>query len=117
MECTITGGGATVWQGTIFDGCLNEKITLRHSGFTSGIVIHQSCGTRQPIVVRSVSVATGSYISQLLINISDDLNGKTIECANESGQIVGSKQVNDTPSISGIIMRLLLCPINLCNKT
>ena len=71
VECTITGGGATVWQGTIFDGCLklNEKIMLRHSGFTSGIVFHESCGTRQPIVGRSVSLAGGSYISQLLINI------------------------------------------------
>ena len=100
MECTITGGGATVWQGTIFDGCLNEKITLRHSGFTSGIVFHQPCGTRQPIVGHSVSVADGSFISQLLVNISEELTDKTIECASDSGQIVGSKQI-DTPSMSG----------------
>ena len=36
-------------------------------------------------------------MSQLLVNISEDLSGKTIECANGSGQIVGSKQI-DTPS-------------------
>ena len=100
MECTITGGGATVWQGTIFDGCRNEKITLRHSAFISGIVLQESCGMRGPVVGRSVSVAGGSYTSQLLVNISEDLNGKTIECANKSGQIVGSKQII-TPSISG----------------
>ena len=80
---------------------LMKKIILRHSGFTSGTVIHESCGTRQPIVGRSVSVANGSFISQLLVTYSDDLIGKTIECANESGQNVGSKQINDTPSISG----------------
>ena len=101
VECTIIGGGATVWQGTIFDVCQNEKITLRHSQFTSGIVIHESCGTRQPIVGRSVSVANGSFISQLLITFSEDLVNKTIECASDSGQIVGSKQIDDTPSISG----------------
>ena len=97
VECTITDGGATVWQGTIFDDCQNEKITLRHSQFTSGIAFRESCGTRQPIVGRSVSIADRSFISQLLVNISEDLIGKTIECANESGQIVGRKQI-DTPS-------------------
>ena len=99
VECTITGRGATVWQGTIFDGCQNEKITLRHSEFTSGIVINGSCGTRQPIIGRSISVANRSFISQLLVNVSEDLMGKTIECANESGHIFGSKQI-DIP-ISG----------------
>ena len=98
MECTITGGGATVWQGTIFDGCQNEKIILRHSGFTLGIVVQESCGMRGLVVVRSLSVASRSYTSQLLVNITEELNGKTIECANESGAIVGSKQVNYTPS-------------------
>ena len=94
MECTITGGGATVWQGTIFDGCQNKKITLRHSQFTSGRVISESCGTREPIVGCSVSAAGGSFTSQLTVTFSEDLCGKTVECANESGQIVGSKQID-----------------------
>ena len=101
MECTITGGGATVWQGTILDGCQNEKIVLRHSQFTSGTAFHASCGMSQQIVGRSVSVAGGSFTSRLFVNISEEIVGKTIECANDSGQIVGSKQINDTPSISG----------------
>ena len=102
MECTVTGGGATVWQGTIFDGCQNEKIILRHSQFnTLGSVIRASCGMSQPIVGRTVSVANVSFTSQLFVDISEEIVGKTIECANESGQIVGSKQINDTPSISG----------------
>ena len=94
MECTVTGGAGTVWQGTIFDGCLNEIVTLRHSGFISGIEIQESCGAREPVVVRSVSVANGSFTSQLLVNISEDLLGRTIKCANQSGQIIGSKQIN-----------------------
>ena len=97
VECTITGGGGTVWQGTIFDSCPNDKITLRHSLFNTGIVLNESCGTMQPIVGRSVSIADGSYTSQLLVNISEDLFGRTIECANNSGYIVGRKQIG-TPS-------------------
>ena len=112
VECNITSGGATVWKGTIFDGCQNEKITLRHSEFTSGIEFHESCGMRQPIVGRSVSVAGGSYISQLLVNVSEDLSGKIIECANESGHIIGSKQI-DTPSGKN---RTLLISSNIIYK-
>ena len=94
VECTITGGGATVWQGTIFNGCQNDKITLRHSQFSSGIEVHESCGTMQPIVGRSVAVADGSFTSQLIVNISENSIDKAIECANNSGQIFGSKQIN-----------------------
>ena len=97
MECTITGGAATVWQGTVFDDCQNEKITLRHSQFTSGIEIQEMCGARGPIVGRSVSVTDGSFTSQLLVNISEDLFCRTIECANKSGQIIGSKQIGTPP--------------------
>ena len=95
MECTITGGAATVWQGTIFDSCQNEKINLRHSLFnTSGIEIQEPCTMRQPVIGRSVSAADGSFTSQLIVNISENSIGKAIECANNSGQIFGSKQIN-----------------------
>ena len=97
VECAVTSGGATYWQGTIFDGCQNERITLRHSQFNLGIVIQESCVTGQLIISRSVSVAGASFTSQLLVNISENLSGKTIECANSSGQIVGSKQIDTVP--------------------
>ena len=106
VECTLTSGGATVWQGTIFDGCQNEKITLRHSQFTSGSpLLSESCGTRGLIVGRGVSVANESFTSQLTVTLSEDLSGKTIECANESGQTVGSKQI-DIPSGKYQVIRL-----------
>ena len=62
--------------------------------YTSGIVIHESCGTRQSVVGLSVSVADGSFTSQLLVNASEELSGKIIESANESGEIIGSKEIN-----------------------
>ena len=95
LECTLTGGGASVWQGTIFDGCQNEKITLRHSQFTSGSpLLSESCGTRGLIVGRGVSVANESFTSQLTVAFSENLINKTIECANESGQTIGSKKID-----------------------
>ena len=102
MECTITGGGATVWQGTIFNGCQNDKITLRHSQFSSGIEVHESCGTMQPIVGRSITVADGSFTSQLIVILCDStiINGTIIECANNSGYIFDSYKI-DTSSIPG----------------
>ena len=100
MECTITGAGATVWQGTLFDGCLNKKITLRHSEFTSGREIIETCGGNQSIIGRANSTENGSFISYISVIISDELIGKTIECANESGHIVGRKEID---SITGTI--------------
>ena len=93
MECTITGAGATVWQGTVFDGCLNKKITLRHSAFTSGREIIEICGGNQSIIGRANSTKNGSFISYLSVIISEELIGKTIECANEIGHIVGRKEI------------------------
>ena len=101
VECTIIGGAVTIWQGTVFDSCQNDKITLRHSQFTtSGIFLNASCGTMQPIVVRSVSVAGGSFTSQLLVPVYDNaiINGTIIECANQSGYIVGSHKIDTSSS-------------------
>ena len=106
VECTITGGAATVWHGTVFDDCQNDKITLRHSQFTSGIEIQESCGAWGPIVGRSTLVAGGSFTSQLLVNINEILFCTTIECANKSGQIIGSKQIGTPPSKC---LKLLQC--------
>ena len=97
MECTTTGAGATVWQGSVFDGCLNKKITLRHSEFTSGREIIENCGGNQSIIGRTNSTENGSFISYLSVIISEELIDKTIECANQSGHIVGRKEIQMLP--------------------
>ena len=103
VECTVTGGGITIWQGTIFDDCHSGEIRLRHSQFNiSGTEIHDQCGMRHPVIGRSVSAGDGSFTSQLIVPLCENMvNGTTIECANESELIVGSKQI-DTSSISSV---------------
>ena len=103
MECTVTGGVATIWQGTILDGCQNDEITLRHTQFNTGTVFNQSCGTMPPIVGRSISAADGSFTSQLIVTLcNNSIIGTIIECANQSGyNIIGSHKI-DTSSIPGV---------------
>ena len=92
-ECAVAGGGATIWQGTALEECAGGRIVLRHSQFESGHNIKRTCGTSSPVVGRTVSVVNDSYTSQLTINISQHLNGSTIECASDSERQVGSSQI------------------------
>ena len=103
VQCTVTGGVATIWQGTVLDGCQNDEITLRHTQFNTGTVFNQSCGTMPPIVGRSISAADGSFISQLIVTLCNNtiINGTIIECANQSEYIIGSHKI-DTSSIPGV---------------
>ena len=103
VECTVTDGVATVWQGTVFSGCQNDQITLRHSQFNTGIVLNQSCGTMPPIVGHSISAADRSFTSQLIVTrCNNSINGTIIECANQNGyNIIGSHKI-DTSSIPGV---------------
>ena len=93
FECTVAGGGATIWQGTALDECAGGRIILRHSQFESGHNISQTCGASGPVVGRAVSVMNDSYTSQLTINVSQHLNGSTIECASDNGTQFGSRQI------------------------
>jgi hypothetical protein len=91
FECVVTGGGATVWNGTALDHCPNDKITLRHSEFIqSGWSINQSC---DGVIGRAVSVVNNSYTSQLTINVSQSLVGANVECANINRSHIGTKQI------------------------
>ena len=83
----------TIWQGTALEECAGGKIKLRHSQFRSGLVVNTTCGTSMPIVGRAISLINDSYTSQLVINVSQNSNNKTIECADERGTIIGRSQV------------------------
>ena len=65
------------------------------SQFEFGHNINQTCGASGPVVDhgRAVSFVSNSYTSQLTINVSQHLNGSTIECASDSGRQVGSSQI------------------------
>ena len=90
FECTVFGDGATIWQGTALQQCAGQRIILRHSQFEPGYNINQTCGSGGPVVGRAVSAVNGSYTSQLTINVSQQLNGSTIECANDNESMVNT---------------------------
>ena len=99
LECTVEDGSATVWQGSVFNGCQNNKTILRR---TSTLVINQTCGTTRPISAHITSVTNQSVTSRLTVWLSQEiLSGSTIQCANENGHIFGESLI---PTYLGILI-------------
>ena len=82
LWCSVTGGVNTVWTGSaITDQCNGNSITLRHSGFSG--TVRLSCNS-EAVIGQNLpllsNVSANCYTSQLLISITDDLNGTDIRC-------------------------------------
>ena len=83
FECSVQGGVATVWEGSAFDCGVDASssfIRLRHSGFSMLEPARGECNNGL-IVARSVGVLNDTFSSQLDVNVTADMNNKTIECA------------------------------------
>ena len=107
LECSVLGGGATIWQGTLFNQCQNqENIILRHSQFNNitGTAINYTCDGSISISAHAVDVNENAYTSRLTVVLSEDLTGRTVECANESKSIIGNYTILNT---AGLIYNLL----------
>ena len=79
-KCTIMGDGATVWQGTAFQCSSSSNIILLlHSRFTGSHYPTASCNNGA-IVARRLGIVNNSYISQLNVTVSPELNNTTVEC-------------------------------------
>ena len=80
-ECAIMGGGATVWQGTAFqcDGNNYNIIVLRHTQFRRSYRPVGTCNNGA-IIAQAIGVVNNSYISQLNVTVSPELNNTTVEC-------------------------------------
>ena len=72
--------GATIWNGTAFNGCPQDEIILPHSQFTSTRGSIDMCNEGD-IVGQGLRVEGNSYISQLNVTITNHTVGKTIVCA------------------------------------
>ena len=89
-ECTVCGGGATVWTGSLslFD-CTSGDITLRHSGFEGGLVTGEC--NNGALVARSTGIITINctlcFISELHLsaNLVIESNYSTVECLHVDG--------------------------------
>ena len=85
-ECAIMGGGATVWQGTAFQcDSYNGEIVLRHSRFEGSYNQLGYCNNGA-IIAQGLGVVSNSYISQLNVTVSLELNDTTVECWHDSGK-------------------------------
>jgi hypothetical protein len=79
-ECATMGGLATVWQGTAFQYAnVDDEIILRHSQFgrSYSYIISYNNGA---LVAQGLGVVNDSYISQLNVTVSLELNNTTVEC-------------------------------------
>ena len=84
FNCTVVGGAATVWSGTAFT-CTSGEIILAHTEFPLQAL--EVCG--DAISANITSVENGYFTSQLRVNVSSEMNNKTITCT-------GSGKVGET---------------------
>ncbi len=79
-ECATMGGSATGWRGTAFQcAYVGDGILLRHSQFgrPHNYILTYNNGA---VIAQSLGVVNDSYISQLNITASLELNNTTVEC-------------------------------------
>ena len=102
-ECTVSGNGATVWNGTAFDCPLtNNELTIFHTISNSFISQRPLPCNNGAITVHAVRAGNGFYTSQITIRVSNEFNGTTVVCAHDNGTLstrIGSAILNITTGI------------------
>ena len=77
FDCSVSGGVATIWRGSIFN-CHGNQIVLRHhNNFENGVSGICNDGD---IVAYSSEVANNSYSSRLNVTVSSEMHNGTVEC-------------------------------------
>ena len=100
FECTVEGGVATVWKGTVFNLCEDQEISLLQSSFNdiNGVrkLIH--CSNVTTIVAKSIRSHNRTYTSEFSLTANCSLDGLTVECYKEeiSETLIGRKTVKGT---------------------
>ena len=99
-ECTITGDGTTVWRGTAFQ-CDYGEIILIHGRFSGPRYPIATCNNGA-IAAQGLGVINDSYISQLNVTVSPELNNTTVECWYDNGATaIFIKSIQITVSATG----------------
>ena len=82
FDCSVQSGVATVWQGSAFD-CISRSIILLHSRFSEqSLPAGGECNDGN-IIAYSIGEFNHTFISQLNVTVTMNMNNKTIECAVE----------------------------------
>ena len=96
-ECTVVGRPSeiTIWRGSALSNCQNNELSLLHRQFKTAST---SCDNPS-IVAMGRDTDNGSYTSQLTIMVTDDVIGKSVECAHYDNNItttIGSLNITVT---------------------
>ena len=80
--CSASDGAATIWRGSFFTDCPDtggSEIILRHSRFENGS--YSATCNDGTVIAYSTEVINNSYISQLNVTVSPDLDTGTVKCS------------------------------------
>ena len=79
FECTVSGTGTTIWDGTAFTDCTGNRVALRHSQFREGT--NNSCNNGDIFGKNIGDGVDNCFTSRLNVTVSDtSLEGQTIQC-------------------------------------
>ena len=97
FDCSVADGVATIWRGTAFN-ChgVSNSIILRHSRFNLSEPAAGECNDR--IVAHSIGVSD-TFISQLSVNVTEEMNNKTIECVRDANGTTDGYEIAGTTAI------------------
>ena len=87
-NCSVVGGIATRWRGSLIDCPLNV-ITLRHSQFENNPF--ESCNDGD-ISGHGIAAINNCFTSQLSVTVRESFNNTTVQCilnSNEGTKIIG----------------------------
>ena len=111
LECSVQGGVATEWHGSAFD-CISNSIILLHGRFSNQQPTGGECNDGK-IVAHIIGEFNNTYISQLTVNVTEDMNNKTIECAADTGNgalsSFGASTITVATGIIIIVLLFVLC--------
>jgi hypothetical protein len=115
-ECNVSGLGSTIWTGTAFSNCPNNRIVLRHTQFSSPAGTTGACNSGA-IVGQSIGVQdTDCYTSQLDVSVTTDVIGSTIVCSHNDGS--GETEVGRSTltATTGTAIAIDISVPNPCSK-
>ena len=95
-QCTAAGNGITIWQGDEFNCPFGNKILLRHENFIGGT--SGKCNGGE-IIGWSLSINGSNYSSQLMVHVTHELNGTSIECVYEDLATNAKSKIGQTQLI------------------
>ena len=78
--------GSTVWKGSAFSQCQSNDIVFLHSRSYNETSSSISCNANN--IVANVTFANeSSVVSQVRINVTSDIIGKTVSCYLDDGSV------------------------------